>query len=338
MSDQALAQESVPPGEAACIQNLAVRLKAKIIRDNSGGIMRRDAHPKMHGVVKAEFTVEAGLPDALRVGLFAEPKTYSAWIRFSNQSGTVNPDIDRDLRGMAMKLMCVPGEKLLQHDKHAQTQDFILISAKVFVTRDVEEFDAMIRALTGSLWAKISFFVAHWRVTLNLVKSMKRCANPLQIRYFSTTPYLLGQNAVKYCATPRVNNSDAIPDTPDDNYLRGAMARQLAQRDAVFDFAVQLQIDADEMPIENPAKEWDETLSPFRKVATIRILRQEFDSDLQREFGENLSFSPWHSLPEHRPLGGINRARKVVYELISQFRHQRNQAPRNEPVDWNIDA
>lgn len=299
--------------------------------------MRRDAHPKMHGVVKAELIVEQDLPEELRVGIFKEPKTYPAWIRFSNSNGVIRTDGDRDIRGMAIKLMGVPGDKLLEEEKHEPTQDFIVISTNVFVTRDVEEFDQFIKALTGSTLSKIGFFATHWRVVCNLIKSMRKFANPLQIRYWSTTPYRLGTNAVKYSAIPHVNAQDGIPDNPGDDFLREAMIRQLATGDALFDFTVQLQVNAETMPIEDPGKAWDERVSPFRKVATIRIPKQEFDIDKQREFGENLSYSPWHSLPEHRPLGGINRARKVVYAFISTFRHQRNHAPRTEPTSWRIE-
>jgi len=148
-----LAQEDIPPGEAIYIEDLAARLKAKIIKDNPTGIMRRDAHPKMHGVVKAEFIVEPNLPEELRVGVFAEPKTYPAWIRFSNQNGTIQPDIKPDIRGMAIKLMGVSGEKLLEDERDAQTQDFIVISTNVFVTRDVKQFDDLIKAMTSNFLA-----------------------------------------------------------------------------------------------------------------------------------------------------------------------------------------
>ncbi|HYD79764.1 MAG TPA: catalase family protein [Paucimonas sp.] len=336
MAKKQLAQEYPPSEEAAVIDDLAQRLKQKIIQDNPTGIMRRDAHPKMHGVVKAEFIVEPDLPDELRVGLFARPATYQAWVRFSNQFDTINPDTVRDIRGMAIKLMGVPGEKLLEAERHEQTHDFLTISTNVFVTKDVEEFDDMIRALMSGTLAKLWFFATHWRVVWNLLKSMKRFANPLQIRYFSTTPYLFGDRAVKYSAIPHPAAADTIPDDPDPDYLRLAMIRQLERGDALFDFAVQFQTDPDNMPIEDPGKEWRESESPFRKVATIRIFKQEFDSAKQREFGENLSYSPWHALPEHRPLGGINRARKVVYAFISTFRHQYNNVPRREPTSWDI--
>ena len=331
MTTKQLAQETIPSGENNYTEDLLERLKAKIITDNAGGIMRRDAHAKMHGVVKAEFIIEPNLPEELKIGLFKEAKTYPAWIRFSNQSGSLNSDIERDIRGMAIKLMGVSGEKILEQEKDEQTHDFIVISTHVFITKDVEEFDGLIKALTGSLLAKACFFLTHWRVLGNLLKSLKKFANPVQIRYFSTTPYLFGSSAVKYSAIPHIATADTIPSNPSDDYLRLAMINQLKEGEALFDFAVQLQTDANAMPIEDPGHEWQESMSPFRKVATIRILQQEFDSEEQREFGENLSFTPWHALPEHRPLGGVNRARKIVYQAISIFRHEYNHAPRKEP-------
>ena len=337
MNNERLATESIPAGEADRIRDLAARLQAKIIRENRDGIMRRDAHPKMHGVVKAEFTVERDLPSQLQIGVFAHPKTFQAWIRFSNQSPARGPDSDRDIRGMAIKLMGVSGEKLLDQQKNELTQDFILISTDAFVTRDVAQFDDLIKAMTGSLWSKICFFGLHWRVIRNLVRSLRKFANPLQIRYFSTTPYLFGATAAKYSAIPSINRPDSVPLHPADDYLRAAMVAQLGREDALFDFTVQLQTDVESMPIEDPGRAWSESVSPYRKVATIRILRQEFDSEEQRAFGEKLSFTPWHSLPAHRPLGGINRARRIVYDLISTFRHERNQVPRQEPTSWDID-
>lgn len=336
MPSKQLATEYPPPGEAAYTQDLADRLKAKIIKDNPTGIMRRDAHPKMHGVVRAEFIVEPDLPPELRVGLFKEPASYKAWIRFSNQNGTMQPDIKGDIRGMAIKLMGVPGQKILEQEQDEQTHDFIVISTNVFVTADVQEFDALIKAFTSNFLAIAWFFVTHLRVGWNLYKSMIKFANPLQIRYFSTTPYLFGSSAVKYSAIPHVAVPDAIPSDPPDDYLRLAMMRQLEKGDALFDFAVQFQTNAESMPIEDPGKEWPETVSPFRKVATIRIAQQDFDSAQQKEFGENLSYSPWHALPAHRPLGGINRARRVVYRAISIFRHEYNKVPRTEPTSWEI--
>lgn len=333
-----LATEYPPPGEAAATQDLKDRLRAKIIKDReaASGIMRRDAHPKMHGVVKAEFTVEPDLDPVLARGVFAKAASYQAWIRFSNSDAAIQADNKGDIRGMAIKLMGVSGKKILEGEEDAPTQDFLLISTDVFLTATVVEFAGLIKALTTSKFAPIWFFLTHWRVGWNLWKSMNKFANLLQIPYFSTTPYLLGDAAVKYSATPHVDMADAVPTDPNDDYLRVAMVDQLGDGEAVFDFLVQVQTDANTMPIEDPGRAWPETVSPFRKVATIRIPSQQFDSDAHRAFGENLSYTPWHSLPEHRPLGGINRARKIVYEAISSFRHEYNKTARVEPNSWEI--
>ncbi len=257
-----LAQESIPPDEAAFTQSIAELLKAKIVENYPTGIMRRDAHPKMHGVVKAELIVEPDLPEELRVGVFREPKTYRAWIRFSNQSNRISADSKPDIRGMAIKLMGVPGEKLLEEERDEQTQDFILISTPVFVTKDVREFDGLLKAMTSGTLPQLWFYLTHLRVIRNILRAIKKAANPLQVLYFSTTPYLWGETAVKYSAIPRGGVRDAIPKNPGDDYLREAMVRTLDAGDARFDFTVQLQTDAAAMPIEDPGKEWSEAASP----------------------------------------------------------------------------
>ncbi len=335
MAASPIAQEAVPSGEERYTNDLLARLKAKLLEDNPVGIMRRDAHPKMHGAVKAEFIVEPNLPPQMRVGIFSEAKTYPAWIRFSNGAQTIQPDIKRDIRGMAIKVMSVPGEKILENERNERTHDFILASTSFFM-KDVATVDAFAKATTGSILAKVWFGLAHWRVLWMAFKSFRKFANPLQIRYFSCTPYLFGTEAVKYSAIPAFAAPDPIPDPPSDDYLRLAIASQLKAGEMLFDFAVQFRTDADAMPIEDSGREWRESRSPFRKVATIRILRQDCDNDEQRRFGENLSFTPWHALPEHRPLGGINRGRKTIYEAISSFRHQYNRAARKEPNSWEL--
>jgi hypothetical protein len=107
------------------------------------------------------------------------------------------------------------------------------------------------------------------------------------------------------------------------------MARRLAAGEARFDFLVQPR--APTMSVEDTMTKWKEKAAPFIKVATITIPRQQFDTPERREFGENLSFTPWHALPAHRPLGAVNRIRRVVYEATSKLRHELNQAPRREP-------
>ena len=91
------------------------------------------------------------------------------------------------------------------------------------------------------------------------------------------------------------------------------------------------------MDVEKSTVEWKEEDAPFIKVATITIPRQTFATPERDQFGENLSFTPWHALPQHRPLGSINRTRRVVYETISKLRHELNGTLRREPSAFDAD-
>jgi hypothetical protein len=97
-----------------------------------------------------------------------------------------------------------------------------------------------------------------------------------------------------------------------------------------FDFCVQRYVD-ERTPIEDSTVEWTEEVSPFEHVAKIIIPSQDIMSAGENRFRENLSFSPWHGLPEHRPLGLTNRVRKVAYLEISNHRHYLNRVPPAEP-------
>jgi len=123
-----------------------------------------------------------------------------------------------------------------------------------------------------------------------------------------------------------------LPFRPSDNYLREAMAAMLAQCDVEFDFLVQLQTDPHRMPIENASVRWPETVSPFVPAATLRLPRQKFDSPRQLAFAHNLSYNPWHCVPEHRPLGNQNRGRFRIYQELSRLRQSMNDMPHREPT------
>ena len=126
---------------------------------------------------------------------------------------------------------------------------------------------------------------------------------------------------MKYRVKPCEPSQTAIPNPPGYNYLRDAMATTLSARDACFDFSVQFQTDATKMPMEDATVTWDERLSPFVHVGRLHIPAQQFESKGQQRYCEDLSFTPWHALPEHRPLGSLNRLRKPVYESVSKLRH-----------------
>jgi hypothetical protein len=207
-----------------------------------------------------------------------------------------------------------------------------------FFAAGPDDFFDLTVALTTNKLVFAWFLLTHPSMTLVLAGSLKKVPNLFELQYFSAVPYQFGSKAVKFSARPVFARQSEMPDQPGDNYLRERMREQLAKEEVSFDFMIQFQKDPYAMPIENALVPWAEEVSPFLKVATIKILRQSFDSAKQLEDCDNLSFTPWHSLPEHRPLGSISRVRRLVYQEISRFRHQRNDVPREEPTVDTLDS
>ena len=335
--------EKLYKNEEQLAHQIAAALEKAIRRHYAPGTARRDAHPKAHGCVRAEFHVDATLAPRLAKGVFIPGTTYDAWIRFSNANeDPERPDYDGDGRGMAIKLMGVPGLKLFDVESQATTQDFIMISHPVFLIDDPSDYLSLVTTVNSTnRFAKffspvtVPFTLGIQGLRIAYQATKKKVANPLHTRYWSMVPYQLGigsgRQAIKFSARPCSPGEDEIPSDPDANFLRQAMVSTLNQDNACMEFLVQPRT-SDAMSVENSKDEWKESDAPFFKVATITIPRQIFDSAEQNTFCENLSFNPWHALPEHRPLGGVNRLRKVIYNQISELRHTMNAAPRVEPT------
>ena len=330
-----LGKEYPLPDEAAHIKEISDLFTGLSERKYPPGVrpMRRDAHTKAHGCVKADFTVPAQVPERARLGLFKEPSSHQAWIRFSNAFSSIEADGKIDVRGMAIKVMGVEGEKLLESEKLEKTQDFLLINTNVFFSPNTAEYVKFSREYVKNestlgyiLWP------TRWRQAGILYRAGRtEMTNPLTSRFWSSVPYKLGAAAVHYSAKPCAGVVPPGKTGSSPDFLREAMAATLRNGEACFEFMVQFQMDPVKMPVEDPSVEWEESASPFITVATLKIPKQEFDSERQMAYCEALSFTPWHSLPEHQPIGGVNRIRKAVYERASTLRHTTNGVPRREP-------
>lgn len=333
--------ESLHPNEEAFAQSIGVAIEKSIRKTYSAGNARRDAHPKAHGCVKAELHIIDSLPDRLAQGIFIPGKTYQAWIRFSNASpDPAQADSENDARGMAIKVLGVPGKKLLDEEGQANTQDFIMVNHPVFFANDPQRYLSFItKENSDSLFQKLQIpFALGFKGTLIALETVRtKIPNPLQTRYWSMVPYQLGngptRQAVKYSTRPCSANKDPVPDHPSHDFLRDAMRTTLNNGDACMEFSVQPRT-TNSMAVEDSMTEWPETQAPFHMVATLRIPQQAFDTIEQNQFCENLSFNPWHALPEHKPLGVTNRLRKVIYDRISRVRHEMNAVPRQEPNNF----
>jgi catalase len=308
---------------------------------------RRDVHSKTHGCIKATFTVLDNLDSTFRYGLFANPGQYQAWIRFSSGHEYPQPDSTHDARGMAIKVMGVKGKKLLEQDglPPADTQDFPLMNATQFFIRDITEYAEFTNYLGSGLGARAQyayFFGGftpdvrkwHLREMMLAKKTLKAAPDSLlNTQFYSVSAFKLGpQENVKYSARPCKDLPAAGVDRSDPNFLRQEMVKRLAAGSACFDFMVQPQIPGKNMPVEDTTVEWSTDDSPFIPVARLDIPAQQFEAN--NDLCEGLSFNPWHSLPEHRPIGVMNRIRKAVYLEVSRYRRQMNGVPLCEPANW----
>jgi hypothetical protein len=332
-----IGEEKPIPDEEAHVDSIIASFDKQMRLLWKPGGFERGGNSKTHGIVRGEFVVHDGLPAELRHGIYAQPRTYKAWVRFSGPGPYITPDIeDVGFMSISIKLMGVPGPKLMDEEKF--TQDMFGVSPPTFVTPDVKaNAQLQVESIKN---AQIFYFVnLHRSHILDLIMQslwIKAQSSPFEAPYFSCVPYLLGEGqAMQYSVWPTSRKRTRIPRLPfrpPDDYLRNAMVASLAEGDVELDVRLQRQTDPHLMPIENAGVLWPERLSPRVSVATLRLPRQTFNSPAQMAFARRLSYNPWHSIPEHRPLGNQSRARRRMYFELSKLRHTMNAVPHYEPT------
>jgi hypothetical protein len=329
-----LCQEISSPGEAELAAAITQQMENFTKREYQGRTAERAGNTKTYGIVRGEFKILSDIPAPLRKGVFAEPKRYPIWIRFSGPGPLSPPDVaDAGILSIGIKLMGVGGQKLLDDEK--ETQDFVGISSPTFTTPNVTEnlkLQKQIYARTPVFYF-LNPFDSHLLDMAMQGLYARMNTSPLEVQYWSCVPYLCGEGlAVKYAVRPTSNHKTKIPLSPPANWLRQSMAMTLANREVELDFLLQTQTDPQRMPIEDASIEWPERLSPFVPVARITIPRQRFDLPEQLAFAGALSYNPWHAVADHRPLGNQSRARRLIYTQLSQLRQSMNHQPHIEPT------
>jgi hypothetical protein len=333
----ALAQEKPIPGEAECLDSIIIDMGTYMRMHWPPGNYQRVGQTKTHGIVRAEFIVRDDIPDDFKKGIFAEPHAYKAYVRFSGPGPDWPADVDDvGTLSCAVKLMGIPGPKIFDDERF--TQDFLTVSTPTFVTPDVICNAQLQRELRDS--TEFFYFCNLTRPHLldALMQGLwnKTQSSPLEAQYWSCVPYLLGEGqAMQYSLRSTLTTRSRIPRLPlrpPDNYLREAMAATLSRQAVDLDFLIHVQNDAHRMPIEDAAVRWPVRLSPYVNVATIHIPTQKFDSPAQLAFANVLRYSPWHCVPDHRPLGNQNRARGRMYAELANLRQLMNDVRPYEPT------
>jgi hypothetical protein len=345
--------ESLAADEAKSTQGLiAVNryINEKTFAD--GGHAIRSVHAKAHGILQGELEVDADLPDTLAQGLFATPGHYPVVMRFSTIPGDILDDSVSVPRGLAVKIIGVNGERL-EGSEGDVTQDFLLINGPAFGAPNPKKFLQVLRVLAITTdrfeWFK-KLLSALMRPLQRLIVAVTGRPNGtvanlggqpetdiLGETFYSQAPLRFGDYIAKISVGPISPGLTALVGAPvdvssDPNGLRAAIVRFFRENDGVWEVRAQLCTDLEKMPIENAAVVWSEKLSPYRRVALITVKPQAAWSETRASaVDDGMSFSPWHGVAAHRPLGGIMRARKAAYEMARMFRAERNSRVIQEP-------
>jgi hypothetical protein len=343
--------EDLAPDETAVIEELS-RTMLHITRTMASHYRHayRPVHAKSHGVLTGTLEVHPSLPGPLAQGLFAKPASYPAILRFSTNPGDLLADSVSSPRGLAVKVLNVEGEMLPSHAGNT-TQDFLCIDAKALGVPDPAGFLKQIQILDKTLELSepvkqaVSTLVRGTNVAFGAVGIHSGALDALGHlythilgeTYTTIAPLRYGDFIAKLAIVPSSDNLKELVGKHVDaghgfNALEDLIKSFFKSNTASWEIQAQLALDSEETPIEDASKQWPEDKSPYWTVATLRVDPQDSYSDARQMFvDEQLSFSPWHGLAAHQPLGGIMRARLKAYEEASKFRTERNLRPHVEP-------
>ena len=318
----------------------------------------RPVHAKSHGVLLGTLEVLPQLPPALRQGLFSVEASFPVLLRFSTNPGDLLADNVSSPRGLAVKVLGVEGEKVANHAGRP-TQDFVCINANAFTAPNpagfLEQIKTFDKHLTTPELVKHGVSAAA-RATNAVLKAVHlssatlegigaAAVHPLGESFSTVPPLRFGEYIAKIGFAPGSANLQALSGkgidlSEDYNALELEIKKFFRHEGGTWDVKAQLALDEGatedkrrDFPIEHADKPWPEDRSPWQTVARVIVPAQDSYSDMRQMFvDEQLSFSPWHALAAHQPLGGIMRSRLKAYEEARKYRAQRNAREIVEPA------
>jgi len=331
--------------EAAVAQQLAETMLgiSKKVYDDTGHA-NRSVHLKSHALLFGEMTVAEGLPEYLAQGLFAKGGTYPVTMRFSSTPGDLLPDAVSTPRGLAIKVTGMDGD-FIPSDQNPPSQDFLMVNGPAFQAPNAKAFLKNLKLLAATTdkgeGAK-AILSKVLRGTEKIIEAAggssgkirgmggEPATHPLGETYFTQVPLLYGAYMGKVSLAPVSPDLQSLKgkeiNVDDDPYaLRMAMLEYFANKGGEWDVKVQLCTDLKTMPIEDASVPWPEEKSPYMTVARIKVGPQKaWDDERSSLIDDSMSFSPWHCLAAHRPIGSVMRVRKLAYEMSAQYRLQKN--------------
>ena len=310
-------QERVAPDEQAryerAAQQFAEIQRKRSERDGAG----RALHRKQITAARGELVIAAGLPAHAAHGLFAHPGTHEVWLRLSNGAMDRAPDRTPDIRGFSLRVFGVSGDSALGNGP-ARSQDFTLINQQVFATSGSADFIDLVVAVSHGGGALLKYFVRRYGLmgaVGEMLRGIRAIGKPFSgfatETFNSVLPMACGPYAVRVRVVPDPGNGTPAPNAKND--WNADFSARLAQRPMAWDMALQFFTDESVTPIEDAAVDWP---TPWLTVGRLMLPAQDTGAAAGKAFSERVEgtvIDPWQALAEHRPLGEVQRARKVVY-------------------------
>lgn len=347
--------EQVDDDEAEVLQGLLDAFRSiseKTLQDYGQGV--RAVHAKSHGVIVGELRVHEGLLPELAQGLFAQPATYPVVMRLSTIPGDILDDRVSLPRGVAIKVVGVPGERLEGSEGHG-TQDFLMVNGPVFGKAKPRDFLKNLKVVAATTDRAPGLKQGLSTVLQGVEKAVEAVGGEsatlkslgghpethiLGETFFSQLPLRYGRHVAKLSLVPVSPTLVDLKDQPlgafeaagTPNPIRDAVVDYFDRHGAQWELRVQLCTNLETMPIEDGSVQWSEEESPFVTVATLTAGEQNaWSAERIAAVDQGMAFSPWHGLAAHRPLGGLQRVRKASYDMSARFRAQANARPMREP-------
>ncbi len=311
----------------------------------------RSVHAKSHGLLVGELKVRDHLPAELKQGMFASPATYAVVMRLSTTPGDILEDSISTPRGLAVKVIGVGGDRVDGSGSDV-TQDFVLVNSPVFNSPDPKAFLRTLKLLeptTNKMESvkKLTSAVARGAEAVVEAVGGKSATltslgghpetHILGETFYSSTPLLYGDYMAKIAVFPASANltaltGQALTNNGEPNMLRNLVVDFFLNQGATWEIRAQLCTNTETMPIEDASVQWPEDESPYITIGEITVQPQDsWHVEKIEAIDERLSFTPWHALAAHRPLGAVNRARKPAYKSSAQFRAENNHVAISEP-------
>jgi hypothetical protein len=310
-------KEKIAPDEAERFARYGEQFAALQARKSQKYGTGRALHRKQITTASGTLRVLPGLPEFARQGLFAKAGLHDVWVRLSNGGMDRAPDRMPDIRGFSLRVFGVTGDSALGHGP-AVSQDFTLINQSQFAFSGSAEFVDFVLAAGAGKGALLRYLFKRYGVLggpLRLVQMIKSFGKPFggfaTEEVFSAVPIASGPYAVRIRLVPAAGNGAATPGAQAD--WGADFSARLRQQPLQWEMQLQPFVNETTTPIEDASVNWP---SPYVTVALLNLPAQDTASAAGVALAQKVEgavFDPWQAMAAHRPLGDVQRARKVVY-------------------------